>query len=54
VGKLQLNLDKVSKDKPVIIHCQGGARAAIAYSILRANGFDNILNYSGGYNDWTA
>jgi hydroxyacylglutathione hydrolase len=54
VGKLQLNLDKVSKDKPVIIHCQGGARAAIAYSILRANGFDNVLNYSGGYNDWTA
>jgi hydroxyacylglutathione hydrolase len=54
VGKLQLNLDKVAKDKPVIIHCQGGARAAIAYSILRANGYDNILNYSGGYNDWTA
>jgi hydroxyacylglutathione hydrolase len=54
VGKLQLNLDKVSKEKPVIIHCQGGARAAIAYSILRANGYDNILNYSGGYNDWTA
>ncbi|WP_194973936.1 MBL fold metallo-hydrolase [Aquiflexum lacus] len=54
VGKLPQNLDKVSKDKPVIIHCQAGGRAAIAYSILKANGFDNILNYSGGWNDWVA
>jgi hydroxyacylglutathione hydrolase len=54
VGKLPQNLDKVSKDKTVIIHCQAGGRAAIAYSILKANGFDNILNYSGGWNDWVA
>lgn len=54
VGKLPQNLDKVSKDKPVIIHCQAGGRAAIAYSILKANGFDNILNYAGGWNDWVA
>jgi len=54
VGKLPQNLDKVAKDKPVIIHCQAGGRAAIAYSILKANGFDNILNYSGGWNDWVA
>ncbi|WP_373522419.1 rhodanese-like domain-containing protein [Aquiflexum sp.] len=54
VGKLPQNLDKVSKDKPVIIYCQAGGRAAIAYSILKANGFDNILNYAGGWNDWFA
>jgi hydroxyacylglutathione hydrolase len=53
VGKLMDNLDKVSKDKPVIVHCQGGARAAIAYSILRANGFDNVENYAGGWVDWS-
>lgn len=50
--ELEQNLDKIQKDKPVIIHCQSGARAAIAYSILRNNGFENILNYSGGINDW--
>jgi hydroxyacylglutathione hydrolase len=54
VGKLPQNLDKVSKDKAVIVHCQAGPRAAIAYSVLRANGFDNVLNYSGGYADWTS
>ncbi|AFL85898.1 Zn-dependent hydrolase, glyoxylase [Belliella baltica DSM 15883] len=52
VGKLDKNLDKISKNKPVIIHCQSGARAAIAYSVLTANGFDNIQNYAGGWADY--
>jgi len=54
VGKLPQNLDKIAKDKQVIIHCQSGGRAAIAYSILKANGFDNVLNYAGGWVDWSA
>ncbi len=52
VGTLQENLDKVSKDKKVIIHCQGGDRASIAYSILAKNGYDNVVNFSGGINEW--
>jgi hydroxyacylglutathione hydrolase len=35
VGTLQDNLDKISKDKQLVIHCQSGDRATIAYSILR-------------------
>ncbi|MGY6743492.1 MAG: MBL fold metallo-hydrolase [Cecembia sp.] len=54
VGKLPQNLDKISKDQPVIIHCQAGGRSAIAYSILKANGFDNVENYAGGWADWSA
>lgn len=54
VGKIKENLDKISKQREVIIHCQSGARAAIAYSVLTANGFDNILNYAGGWADWNS
>lgn len=54
VGTLQDNLDKISKDKQVVIHCQSGDRAAIAYSILRRNGFDDVKNYSGGMKEWLA
>lgn len=54
VGTLPNNLDRVPKDEPVIIHCQSGTRASIAYSILRANGYENIRNYWGGMNDWNA
>lgn len=52
VGTLLQNLAKVSKDKPVIIHCQGGDRAAIGYSLLVKEGYTNISNYSPGINEW--
>jgi hydroxyacylglutathione hydrolase len=52
VGTLLQNLAKVPKDKPVIIHCQGGDRAAIGYSLLMKEGYKNIANYSGGINEW--
>ncbi len=51
---LEQNLDKINQDKPVVIHCQSGVRSAMAYSILRKNGFENIINYSGGINEWIA
>jgi hydroxyacylglutathione hydrolase len=52
VGTLQDNLDKISKDKQIVIHCQAGDRAAIAYSLLRKNGFDKVKNYSSGMKEW--
>jgi len=52
VGTIEKNLDKVSKDRKVVIHCQGGDRASIAYSILAKHGYDNVLNYSAGMNEW--
>uniref|UniRef100_F4C758 Rhodanese-like protein n=1 Tax=Sphingobacterium sp. (strain 21) TaxID=743722 RepID=F4C758_SPHS2 len=50
---LENNIAKISKDKPVIVHCQSGARAAMAYSILKRNGIQNLKIYSGGINEWT-
>lgn len=52
VGTIEHNLDKISKDRRVVIYCQGGDRAAIAYSILAKHGFNNVLNYTGGMNEW--
>lgn len=52
IGTLEKNLDRISKDQPVVIYCQGGDRAAIGYSLLIKNGFSNIVNYSGGMNEW--
>ncbi len=52
VGTLPDNLDKVSKDKKVIIYCQSGDRATIGYSILAKNGFTNVANFSGSINEW--
>lgn len=52
LAALAENLDKISKDKKVIVHCQSGVRAAAAHSILRNHGFDNITVFSGGMNEW--
>lgn len=53
VGTIQSHLDKIAKDKPVVIYCQAGDRAAVAYSVLVRNGYNNIKNYSGGMEEWT-
>jgi hydroxyacylglutathione hydrolase len=54
VGTLQDNLDKISIDKQVVIHCQAGDRSAVAYSLLAKNGFQNVKNFSGGMKEWLA
>ncbi len=54
VGTILKNMDKISKNKEVIIHCQGGDRSSIAYSILAKEGFSNVTNYSSGMNEWIA
>jgi hydroxyacylglutathione hydrolase len=54
IGTLEQNLDKIKKDEQVVIHCQGGDRATIGYSILAKHGFKKIKNYAGGINEWVA
>lgn len=51
VGTLQDRLQEVP-DKKLIVHCQAGKRSAIAVSILKANGFHNLVNMEGGYAKW--
>ncbi|HEX6938169.1 MAG TPA: rhodanese-like domain-containing protein [Longimicrobiales bacterium] len=54
LGYLPDRLDEVPTDRPVVVHCQAGARSAIAASVLRANGFDNVMNLVGGFAAWEA
>jgi hydroxyacylglutathione hydrolase len=41
-------LAELSRDQPVYIHCAGGYRSMVANSILKARGFDNVVNVEGG------
>lgn len=52
VGTILQNLDKISREKQIVIHCQSGDRAAIAYSLLLKHGYKNVKNYSASYMDW--
>ena len=54
VGYLTEHLGEIARDTPVAVHCQSGARSAIAASVLRAHGFTNVANVSGGFDAWQA
>ncbi|RIJ42427.1 MBL fold metallo-hydrolase [Pontibacter oryzae] len=46
---LNEHLAELPKDKTMHIHCAGGYRSMIAASILKARGFDNVVDVQGGY-----
>ncbi len=47
------NVDKISKDKQVIIHCRSGARSGNMVQWLeKNNGFTNLYNLKGGILAW--
>ncbi|UPK67021.1 MBL fold metallo-hydrolase [Chitinophaga filiformis] len=52
VGSLPENMNRISKDRKVVIHCQSGDRATIGYSLLAGKGYRNVLNFSEGMNKW--
>lgn len=51
---LNQNLAEIDKGKPVHIYCAAGYRSMIACSILKARGWDNIVNMSGGFKALTS
>lgn len=52
VGHLSDRLNEIPRDRPLVVHCQSGSRSAIAASLLRSRGFENVLNLTGGYAAW--
>lgn len=41
--------EELPRDKELLVHCQSGARSAIASSILKARGFDKVSHMAGGF-----
>jgi len=54
LGHLAERLAEVPRDKPLVVHCQGGGRSAIATSLLAAHGITNVVNLQGGFGRWAA
>jgi hydroxyacylglutathione hydrolase len=52
LGDLTGAAGKLPRDRPLVIACQGGSRSSIAASMLRARGFTNVINFSGGFTEW--
>jgi hydroxyacylglutathione hydrolase len=52
LGYLTDRLSDVPREKPIVVHCRSGSRSAIGASLLRANGFDRVVNLTGGISEW--
>lgn len=52
LGYLTDRLDELPAGRPLVLHCQGGGRSAIAASLLKARGIDEVINLTGGYGAW--
>ena len=52
LAQLRTRLGQVPTGKPIVVHCAGGWRSSVAASLLRAHGFDNVSDLTGGYNAW--
>jgi glyoxylase-like metal-dependent hydrolase (beta-lactamase superfamily II)/3-mercaptopyruvate sulfurtransferase SseA len=58
-GALHKPLDRVAgmlgdlnPGRPVVVHCKGGYRSAIACSLIQRAGFQNVTNLIGGLDAW--
>jgi hydroxyacylglutathione hydrolase len=54
LNHLTENLDKLPKDRPLLVYCAGGYRSSIAASLLGRNGFDRVSEIAGGMAGWEA
>ncbi len=45
------NMDQVDSFNKYYLHCLGGYRSVIAASILKAHGFDHVVNVEGGFRE---
>jgi hydroxyacylglutathione hydrolase len=54
LGRLLEHLAEIPRDRALVVHCQSGARAAVAASLLKANGFAPVSQLAGDFAGWSA
>ncbi|MEP1097137.1 MAG: rhodanese-like domain-containing protein [Cyclobacteriaceae bacterium] len=54
MGEVPHHVEKISKDKQVVIHCRSGVRSADVIRYLEQNhGYNNLYNLVGGVLAWS-
>jgi len=51
--QLASRLAEVPKDRPVVLYCRSGRRAALAAEVLEANGYKDLEHLDGDMQAWT-
>ncbi len=51
---LNLQMEEINRDQEYYLHCRTGYRSTVAASILKARGFDKLVNVIGNFDDFAA
>ena len=51
-GEITDRIDELPQGRPLVVHCQGGTRSAIAAGLLDAHGLTEVLDMPGGFTEW--
>jgi hydroxyacylglutathione hydrolase len=54
LNHLTENMEKLPKDRTLLVYCAGGYRSSIAASLLRRSGFQHVGEIAGGIVGWEA
>jgi hydroxyacylglutathione hydrolase len=54
LNRLAENLQRLPKDRSLLVYCAGGYRSSIAASLLQGSGFDSVSEIAGGIAAWEA
>lgn len=52
IQELEQNIERIPKDKKVIVHCAAGVRSTKACKLLKDKGLKELYNMEGGINRW--
>ena len=52
LGYLPDRLAELPTGRPLVVHCKGGGRSAIAASLLQSRGVADVVNLDGGFDAW--
>ena len=55
-GTVELEIEEAARDlsTPIITHCGGGGRSALAAESLQRMGYKNVKSMAGGFKAWKA
>lgn len=53
LGQLPSRLDELDRGADIVVYCHHGKRSGIAVEFLKRQGFNRVLNLTGGIEEWS-
>jgi rhodanese-related sulfurtransferase len=54
LNEVAQRMNKIPKDKPVVLICASGMRSSMAATVLAKAGYSSVYNFAGGMGSWCA